>query len=95
MARAAGRENDIPELGNQAPKPLRDERYPFGYPWLKGSNKARVLQSNLLYSFVVDLLFFAFTYNVVVSVENPLNSWLWIILKELVVAFGNDKFRRI
>ena len=52
-----------------------------------------MLQSNLLHSFVVDLLFFAFTYNVVISVENPLNSWLWIILKELV-AIGNDKFRR-
>ena len=88
------RERPIPELGNQSPKPLRDERYPFGYSWLKGSDKARVLQSNLLYSFVVHLLFFAFTYNVVVSVENPLNSWLWIILKELVIAFGNDQFRR-
>ena len=88
------RERPLPGLGHQAPRPLRDERYPFGYPWLEGSDKTRVLQSNLLYSFVVDLLFFAFTYNVVVSVENPLNSWLWIILKELVVAIGNDQFRR-
>ena len=88
------REKPLPELGDRAPKPLRDEHHPFGYPWLQGSDRARVLQSNLLYSFVVDMLFFAFTYNIIISVENPSNSWIWVILKELVVAMDNEKFRR-
>ena len=88
------REKPIPELGDKAPKPLRDEHHPFGYPWLQGTDRIRVLQSNLLYSFVVDLLFFAFTYNIIISVENPANSWIWVILKELVVAIGNEKFRK-
>ena len=88
------RERPLKGLGNFAPKPLRDEHHPFGYPWLKGLDQTRVLQSNLLYAFVVDLLFFAFTYNIVISVENPTNSWLWVILKELVVARGNEQFRR-
>ena len=88
------REKPIPELGDKAPRPLRDEHHPFGYPWLQGTDRIRVLQSNLLYSFVVDLLFFAFTYNIIISVENPANSWIWVILKELVVAMGNEKFRK-
>lgn len=88
------REKPFPGLGDLAPKPLRDERYPFGYPWLTGTERARVLQSNLLYAFVVQLLFFPFTYNVIISVENPANSWLWMILKELVVALGNRQFQR-
>ena len=77
-----------------APKPLRDADHPFGYPWLQGVSLTRVLQSNILYSFVVDALFFAFTHNIVVSVENPLYSWLWTILKQLVVRHPSVDFRR-
>ena len=85
------REKPIPEMGDQAPRPLRDEHHPFGYPWLRGIDRTRVLQRNLLYSFVVDLMFFAYTYNIIISRENPANSWIWVILKELVVAMGNEK----
>ena len=74
--------------------PLRDAAHPFGFPWLQGISLTKVLQSNILYSFVVDVLFFAFTHNIVVSIENPLNSWLWVILKELVMQHPSQAFRR-
>ena len=87
------REKPVPHLGNSAPKPLRDERSLFGFSSLSGRDKVRVLQSNILFAFVVDLLYFCYTHRVIVSVENPSNSWLWAILKELVVLHHDSKFR--
>ena len=87
------RERKLPNMPD-APKPLRDAAHPFGFPWLQGISLTKVLQSNILYSFVVDVLFFAFTHNIVVSIENPLNSWLWVILKELVMRHPSQAFRR-
>ena len=87
------RERPVPHLGEKAPQPLRDEHNLFGFARLEGRDKTRVMQSNILYAFVVDLLYFCYTHNVVVSLENPTNSWLWAILKELVVAHHDTKFR--
>ena len=64
-----------------------------GFSSLSGRDKIRVLQSNILYAFVVDLLYFCYTHSVIVSLENPSNSWLWAILKELVVAHHDKLFR--
>ena len=87
------RERELVDMPD-APKPLGDADHPFGYPWLQGVSLTRVLQSNILYSFVVDALFFAFTHSIVISVENPLYSWLWTILKHLVVQHPSVEFRR-
>ena len=87
------RERELTNMPD-APKPLRDAEHPFGYPWLDGVSLTRVLQSNILYNFVVDVLFFAFTHSIIISVENPLYSWLWTILKELVIKHPSAEFRR-
>jgi len=76
-----------------APKPLRDEFNLFGLTTLSGRDRLRVLQSNSLFAFTVDLLYFCYIHKVIVSVENPENSWLWAILKELVVAHHDKGFR--
>ena len=87
------RERPLPHLGDQAPEPLRDEHNLFGFSHLEGRDKVRVQQSNILYAFVVDLLYCCYIHNVILSLENPSNSWLWAILKELVVAHDDKKFR--
>ena len=87
------REKPLPELGQSAPQPLRDEHNLFGFANLTGTDKLRVQQSNILYSFVVEVLYFCFLHGVIVSLENPANSWLWAILKELVVAHHDKHFR--
>ena len=52
------REKPLPELGKHAPRPLRDEHYPFGYPWLKGVDKTRIFAEQLALCFRGGFAFF-------------------------------------
>ena len=88
------RERPLPELGDDAPQPLRNADFPFGFDTLQGRDRDRVLNSNILYVFSVELLFFCFLHHVVVSLENPDNSLLWIILAALVRKSTNQAFRK-
>lgn len=64
--------------GHQPPKPLRDARYPDGYPWLKGLDLHKIQQANALYSATERLATLAISLNIRVSIENPTNSLFWL-----------------
>ena len=63
--------------GVPSPKPLRSSRRPDGLPNLKGVNKERVASANLLYSFCRSVIEACERYNVLFTVENPTNSFMW------------------
>ena len=65
--------------GNQvpAPPPLRDDTYPDGFPWLRGTNQLRVQTANVLYNVVADTCEYPFERPVLLAVENPRGSLMW------------------
>jgi hypothetical protein len=63
--------------GAPNPKPLRSSRYPLGFPWLRGVNRAKVLAANCLYKFSAELVTLCDTLNIPFTVENPANSLMW------------------
>ena len=63
--------------GAPNPKPLRSSKFPLGFPWLKGVNKAKVDAANCLYEFAAKLAQLADDHNVLVTIENPANSFMW------------------
>ena len=56
--------------GAPSPAPLRSAKHPLGLPSLSGTNLQRVKSANIL---------IAAHRNLVISVENPANSWLWSV----------------
>lgn len=78
------RDQPIPEAlrrqGVPNPPPLRSAEDPFGLPHLRKHHQVRVDSANILYKlgFQVDL--HCLGKNIVVSIENPANSWLWAVL---------------
>ena len=63
--------------GVPSPKPLRSSRWPDGLPNLKGVNKERVAAANELYSFCRRVIEACERHNVLFTVENPTNSFMW------------------
>ncbi|CAE7456261.1 gpt [Symbiodinium pilosum] len=63
-------------------------------PHLAPKDSSRVRSANELCGFVVSVLYAIFPAGqpVVISIENPLNSWLWPYLDSLVKAMGDDAF---
>lgn len=76
----------------KAPQPLRDENNLMGFPWLTGSNLAKVQSANQLYEFAIRLLMICWELGTIPSIENPTRSWLWGVLLHLVLATNNDRF---
>jgi hypothetical protein len=76
------RAREIPIPGNRfAPKPLRSNEYPRGFPWLQGVDLERVCKANKVYDHVF-LIFMAVLQkcpDCLLFVENPRNSILWLI----------------
>jgi len=71
-----------PELvarGAPNPLPLRSDEFPEGLPHLSGVALHRVSQANLIYYFVFQLFELCMLHNVLISVENPSNSYMWQI----------------
>lgn len=60
----------------QAPPPLRDAQNLMGFPHLTGALRA-MEAANELYRFAIRLLRVAMELGIVVSIENPSQSWLW------------------
>ena len=88
------REKPVETLGDQAPVPLRDANEPLGFSTLTGRDKARVQSSNLLYAFCIVLLRFASERDIIISLENPQNSWIWAVFKLLVMQVDDIAFRK-
>ena len=84
----------ITDRGVKSPPPLRDAAHLSGLPHLAPKDSSRVRSANELCGFVVSVLYAIFPAGqpVVISIENPLNSWLWPYLDSLVKAMGDDAF---
>ncbi|CAE7032457.1 unnamed protein product [Symbiodinium sp. CCMP2592] len=69
--------------GQPGPQPLRSSEFPLGLPSLKpGSVEAtRVKLANRLYAFTYRILRYCLEHDIVVSLENPANSFLWEVLQ--------------
>ena len=61
------------------PRPLRDDSYPDGFPWLQGSDKIRTEAANLVYEHTVLIAqtLTAIQLQIAVTIENPANSLMW------------------
>lgn len=66
--------------GVPQPPPLRSAEHPLGLPNLSDFHRAKVTAANILYSLAIEVLVFCCLHHIVVSVENPANSWLWACL---------------
>ena len=81
------REKPIPEelraKGVPSPPQLRSAEFPLGMPGLSPLNQAKVDSANMLYSLAIDILLIVLPKNIIVSIENPWNSWLWSALVAL------------
>eukprot|EP00435_Cladocopium_sp_Y103_P008138 s3431_g2.t1 len=64
--------------GAPNPRPLRSERCPLGFPWLKGINRDRVQAANCLYKWAAKIIELCDAHSIPFTLENPQNSLLWI-----------------
>ena len=64
-------------LNIKEPRPLRDDTFPDGFPWLQGSDKIRTEIANLLYEHTVLIAQTAIRLQIAVTIENPANSLMW------------------
>ena len=64
-------------LNIKEPRPLRDDTFPDGFPWLQGSDKIRTEVANLLYEHTVLIAQTAIRLQIAVTIENPANSLMW------------------
>jgi hypothetical protein len=80
----ASRARDIPLPGGKGPKPLRSMRSPLGLPGLSGIDLIRTEAANGLYKFVALVMALCVALQVPFTVENPLNSYFWVI--DFIVA---------
>ena len=92
------REKPLPrqlvQQGAKTPKPLRNDQHILGIPGLPKHDHSRVTSANILASFVVDILQYAYKQHCFVSIENPLNSWMWQVLKHYVNRINDGAFRQ-
>ena len=64
-------------LNIKEPRPLRDDTYPDGFPWLCGSDKIRTEVANLVYEHTVLIAQAAIRLEIAVTIENPADSLMW------------------
>ena len=81
-------------MGAPAPRPLRSAAHPLGFPNLPQHDQTKVEQANQLYSFAVDVLYFLYMTDTVITIENPARSWLWTVLAHLVLQKQDRAFSR-
>ncbi|CAE7251626.1 unnamed protein product [Symbiodinium sp. CCMP2456] len=84
------RERPLPN----APRPLRDADNLFGKPGLRSAEQEQVTAANQVYVQAVEVLFLAFSRGALVTIENPVRSWLWPLLAALVKKRGPASFRK-
>ena len=59
------------------PQLVRNERYPLGFPWLRGRMAQRVQRSNEMAQHSLERLKWRVENWGFCAVEHPRNSWLW------------------
>eukprot|EP00435_Cladocopium_sp_Y103_P069508 s291_g33.t1 len=72
--------------GIPEPPPLRSAQHPLGLPNLAPHHQRRVDSANLLYRLAIDIILWCDRHGIVLSIENPANSWpswLWAALVQL------------
>ena len=75
-------------MGVPNPPPLRSAEFPLGMPNLSGIHQAKIESANKLYRLAVEILVYCHRRNIVVSVENPANSWLWAALVKITMELS-------
>ena len=78
------RERPVPAAlqaqGAPNPPPLRSAEHPLGKPGLRPFHQAKVDSANKLYALAIEVLVFCALRGIVISFENPTDSWLWAAL---------------
>ena len=77
---AAMRNAGVPE-----PPPLRSADRPLGLPNLAPHHQRRVDSANALYRLAIEILVWCYVHGIIISIENPANSWLWAALVALAL----------
>ena len=92
------REKPLPQSlinqGAKTPKPLGDSRHVLGLPGLHPKDQARVASANILASFVVDIIQYSLETGCFISIENPLNCWMWLVIEHYVSIRQNPKLQQ-
>eukprot|EP00435_Cladocopium_sp_Y103_P008852 s4108_g2.t1 len=88
------RERPVPAhlqaMGVPNPPPLRSALHPLGLPGLSDVHAAKVNSANKLYRLAIEILVFCHKRNIVVSIENPANSWLWAALVRITLEHSDE-----
>ena len=63
--------------GSNEPRPLRNDDYPLGLPTLSGSEATRVALANELFQYSCEVFRSAAARGILVTLENPRNSYFW------------------
>ena len=72
------------------PQPLRSELHVEGLPTLAGSDLLKVQAANALYKSAVAILETCRQLGCCITIENPLRSWLWMLLAHYVRLTHNQ-----
>lgn len=85
------REKPLPShlTGYSAPQPLRDEWHLEGLPHLSGSDLLKVQIANTLCKAAIESLEVCRQLGICISNENPLRSWLWMLLAKYIKEINN------
>ena len=79
------------------PPPLRSSEFPEGLPWLTEAEAERVRLANILYEFSMKIYVICCLKGILVTVENPKNSFFWLTVWVLNVlashAVYNSEFQ--
>eukprot|EP00435_Cladocopium_sp_Y103_P017424 s1635_g4.t1 len=81
--------------GVPQPPPLRSADFPLGLPGLADHHQRRVDSANKLYSLAVEIILWCDKHGIVVSLENPANSWLWAVLVVLAREHSEEAARAL
>ena len=85
LARERPVSKELQAQGAPNPLPLRSADFPLGVPGLSDYNQAKVSSANKLYALAIDIILFCYQNGIIISLENPANSWLWAALIQLTL----------
>ena len=85
LARERPVSKELQAQGAPNPPPLRSADFPLGVPGLSEYNQAKVSSANKLYALAIDIILFCYQNGIIISLENPSNSWLWAALIQLTL----------
>lgn len=90
LARERPVSKELQAQGAPNPPPLRSAEFPLGVPGLSDYNLAKITSANKLYSLAVEIILFCHQKGIIISVENPANSWLWAALVQLTIQHSEQ-----